>query len=80
MLPSDLYWRFGCPLVLLGRFCLTFHLPGHGVSIGSIATGWKVDNVMISNNTVTNSAIGLRIKTVYGATDASGKVSVFLPG
>jgi len=53
------------------EFSSNFCSGGHGISIGSIATGWTVSNVTISNNTVTNSSNGLRIKTVYGATDAS---------
>ncbi|KII91171.1 glycoside hydrolase family 28 protein [Plicaturopsis crispa FD-325 SS-3] len=44
---------------------------GHGISIGSIASGKTVSDVTISGNTVTDSANGLRIKTVYDATDAS---------
>nr|BAH29710.1 endopolygalacturonase 2 precursor [Agroathelia rolfsii] len=44
---------------------------GHGISIGSIAAGKTVSNVKVTGNTVSNSANGLRIKTIYGATDAS---------
>ncbi|KAL8293543.1 hypothetical protein RQP46_000244 [Phenoliferia psychrophenolica] len=44
---------------------------GHGISIGSIKTGKNVDGVKITDNTVTASANGLRIKTYVGATDAS---------
>ncbi|KAL8293516.1 hypothetical protein RQP46_000217 [Phenoliferia psychrophenolica] len=44
---------------------------GHGISIGSIKTGKNVNGVKISNNKVTASANGLRIKTYVGATDAS---------
>ncbi|ORY88348.1 endo-polygalacturonase PG1 [Leucosporidium creatinivorum] len=44
---------------------------GHGISIGSIKTGKNVKGVTISNNIVTNSQQGLRIKTYVGATDAS---------
>lgn len=44
---------------------------GHGISIGSISTGKDVSGVTISGNTVTSSTNGLRIKTTYGATDAS---------
>jgi polygalacturonase len=44
---------------------------GHGISIGSITTGKTVSDVTISGNTVSSSANGLRIKTTYGATDAS---------
>jgi polygalacturonase len=46
---------------------------GHGISIGSIATGKTVSDVKITGNTVSDSANGLRIKTIYGATDASGE-------
>jgi galacturan 1,4-alpha-galacturonidase len=45
--------------------------PGHGVSIGSVASGKVVSDVTISGNTITSSVNGLRIKTVYGATSAS---------
>ncbi|KAL7412664.1 glycoside hydrolase [Mrakia frigida] len=44
---------------------------GHGISIGSVATGKVISNVVISGNVVTNSDNGLRIKTVSGATGAS---------
>ncbi|KIM89422.1 glycoside hydrolase family 28 protein [Piloderma croceum F 1598] len=53
------------------QFSSNFCTGGHGVSIGSISSGKTVNDVTISNNTVTNSMYGLRIKTVYGATDAS---------
>lgn len=55
-------------------------LEGHGISIGSIATGKAVDTVTISSNTVTSSVNGLRIKTVYDATDASGMSLVKIRG
>jgi polygalacturonase len=51
-------------------------LQGHGISIGSIASGSKVSNIMISDNNVTDSMYGLRIKTIYGATDASGQSTI----
>jgi galacturan 1,4-alpha-galacturonidase len=44
---------------------------GHGVSIGSVASGQTVSDVTISDNKITSSANGLRIKTVYGATSAA---------
>nr|BAH14957.1 endopolygalacturonase 1 precursor [Agroathelia rolfsii] len=44
---------------------------GHGISIGSVKSDHNVESVTISGNTVTDSANGLRIKTVYGATDAA---------
>jgi polygalacturonase len=50
-------------------------LQGHGISIGSISSGSIVSDVTISNNTVTDSFYGLRIKTDEGATDASGQFS-----
>ncbi|KAJ3211239.1 hypothetical protein HDU82_006332 [Entophlyctis luteolus] len=46
---------------------------GHGISIGSVASGAVVDSITVSNCTVSNSANGVRIKTDYGAT--SGSVS-----
>lgn len=46
---------------------------GHGISIGSIASGKTVTDVTISGNTVTNSLYGLRIKVDSDAT--SGTVS-----
>lgn len=51
-------------------------LQGHGISIGSIASGSKVSNIMISDNNVTDSMYGLRIKTIYGATDASDQSTI----
>ncbi|GJE86370.1 glycoside hydrolase family 28 protein [Phanerochaete sordida] len=44
---------------------------GHGISIGSIASGATVNGVVISGNTVTNSDQALRIKTDSDATSAS---------
>ncbi|KAL7413131.1 glycoside hydrolase [Mrakia frigida] len=44
---------------------------GHGISIGSIASGKTVSGVTITGNTITNSDNGLRIKTIEGATGAS---------
>lgn len=41
---------------------------GHGISIGSIASGKTVSGVTISGNTVTNSMYGLRIKVDADAT------------
>jgi polygalacturonase len=35
---------------------------GHGISIGSIATGKTVSGVKIARNTITNGLYGLRIK------------------
>lgn len=46
---------------------------GHGISIGSIASGKTVSDVTISGNTVTNSMYGMRIKVDADAT--SGGVS-----
>jgi len=44
---------------------------GHGISIGSIATGKTVTDVTISGNTVTTSMYGMRIKVDSDATDAT---------
>lgn len=44
---------------------------GHGISIGSIASGKVVSTVKITGNTVVNSDNGLRIKTIYQATGGS---------
>ena len=46
---------------------------GHGISIGSISSGKTVSDVTISDNTVTKSMYGLRIKAQAAAT--SGSVS-----
>jgi len=59
------------------KFSSNYCSGGHGISIGSVASGHTVGNVTISNNIVTNSANGLRIKTVYGATDASATNIVY---
>lgn len=44
---------------------------GHGISIGSIATGKTVSGVTIARNTITNGLYGLRIKVDANATGAS---------
>ncbi|KAG8886460.1 hypothetical protein FRB98_001279 [Tulasnella sp. 332] len=44
---------------------------GHGISIGSIATGKTVSGVKIARNTITNGLYGLRIKVDADATSAS---------
>ncbi|KAE9404569.1 polygalacturonase [Gymnopus androsaceus JB14] len=44
---------------------------GHGISIGSIATGKSVTDVTISGNTVVESMYGMRIKVDSDATDAT---------
>nr|AAF68404.1 endopolygalacturonase [Chondrostereum purpureum] len=44
---------------------------GHGISVGSIATGKHVSSVTIKGNTVTNSMYGLRVKVQASATNAS---------
>jgi polygalacturonase len=46
---------------------------GHGISIGSIKSGSKVDGVDISDCTVKNSENGVRIKTWSGESGASVK-------
>ncbi|CAK5266656.1 unnamed protein product [Mycena citricolor] len=43
---------------------------GHGISIGSIATGKSVTNFQALRNTVTNSLYGIRIKVQASATNA----------
>ncbi|THW05491.1 putative endo-polygalacturonase [Aureobasidium pullulans] len=50
---------------------------GHGISIGSVGgrDDNDVANIVISGNTVTNSANGLRIKTVYDATGSVKNVT-----
>ncbi|KAF8918117.1 endopolygalacturonase 1 precursor [Mucidula mucida] len=57
----------GSNIVFSDNFCS----GGHGISIGSIASGKTVSGVTISGNTVVESTNGLRIKTVYEATDGS---------
>ncbi|QRW25501.1 polygalacturonase [Rhizoctonia solani] len=46
---------------------------GHGISIGSIASGSNVSNIRITGNTITNNVQALRIKTDANA--KSGSVS-----
>ncbi|KAI9322955.1 putative extracellular polygalacturonase [Zopfochytrium polystomum] len=41
---------------------------GHGISIGSIASGKTVDGVTVTSCSVSNSENGVRIKTISGAT------------
>ncbi|KAI9317803.1 polygalacturonase [Zopfochytrium polystomum] len=43
-------------------------IGGHGISIGSIASGKTVDGVNVSNCTISDSDNGVRIKTIYQAT------------
>ncbi|GAW00933.1 polygalacturonase [Lentinula edodes] len=57
----------GSNIVFENNFCS----GGHGISIGSIATGKTVSGVTISGNTVTESMYGMRIKVDSDATDAS---------
>ncbi|KAJ6601040.1 polygalacturonase [Mycena vulgaris] len=45
---------------------------GHGISIGSIATGKTVSNVKIARNTITNGLYGLRIKANATGASVSG--------
>ncbi|KAJ6601041.1 polygalacturonase [Mycena vulgaris] len=45
---------------------------GHGISIGSIATGKTVSNVKITGNTITNGLYGLRIKANATGASVSG--------
>ncbi|KAJ3210091.1 hypothetical protein HDU82_008792 [Entophlyctis luteolus] len=59
----------GSNIKFLNNYCS----GGHGISIGSVASGSVVDSITVSGCTVTNSANGVRIKTDYGAT--SGSVS-----
>nr|AAF68401.1 endopolygalacturonase [Chondrostereum purpureum] len=44
---------------------------GHGISVGSIASGKHVSGVAIKGNTVTNSMYGMRVKVKAAATSAS---------
>jgi polygalacturonase len=57
-------------IVFTGGYCS----GGHGLSIGSVGgrDDNTVKNVTISDSTVTNSANGVRIKTIY---EATGEVS-----
>ncbi|KAF9018465.1 glycoside hydrolase [Hymenopellis radicata] len=57
----------GSNILFSDNFCS----GGHGISIGSIATGKTVTGVTISGNTVVKSTNGLRIKTVFEATNGS---------
>ncbi|KAJ7617332.1 glycoside hydrolase [Roridomyces roridus] len=69
----------GTGITFTGNTCT----GGHGISIGSIASGVTVSNVQITGNTVTNSVNGLRIKTqaaasgstVSGVTYSNNKLS-----
>ncbi|KAJ3202481.1 hypothetical protein HDU82_007317 [Entophlyctis luteolus] len=46
-------------------------IGGHGISIGSVASGSVVDSVYVQGCTVSNSDNGVRVKTDYGATSGS---------
>ncbi|KAJ3110491.1 hypothetical protein HK100_003018 [Physocladia obscura] len=59
----------GSGINFLNNVCI----GGHGVSIGSVQSGAVVENIYINNVTISDSANGVRIKTVYEAT--SGSVS-----
>ncbi|KAJ3211240.1 hypothetical protein HDU82_006333 [Entophlyctis luteolus] len=59
----------GSDIKFLNNYCS----GGHGISIGSVASGAVVDTVTVSGCTVIDSENGVRIKTDYGAT--SGSVS-----
>ncbi|KAK7024713.1 glycoside hydrolase [Favolaschia claudopus] len=54
----------GTNIVFTGNTCS----GGHGISIGSVNSNTTVSGVQITGNTVTNSANGLRIKTIATAT------------
>ncbi|CDM27702.1 CAZyme family GH28 [Penicillium roqueforti] len=60
-------------IVFTGGYCS----GGHGLSIGSVGlrSDNTVKNVTISDSTVTNSANGVRVKTVYKATGAVSGVT-----
>ncbi|KAJ5963758.1 uncharacterized protein N7479_003634 [Penicillium vulpinum] len=60
-------------IVFTGGYCS----GGHGISIGSVGgrDDNDVKNVTISDSTVTNSANGVRIKTVSGATGSVADVT-----
>jgi galacturan 1,4-alpha-galacturonidase len=49
---------------------------GHGISIGSVASGSTVSNVHITGNTITNNVQALRIKTDANATRYVIKLNV----
>ncbi|CUA74723.1 polygalacturonase [Rhizoctonia solani] len=57
----------GSSIVFQRNYCS----GGHGISIGSIATGATVSGIQILNNQVVESDQGLRIKTDEDATNAS---------
>ncbi|KAJ5194125.1 Glycoside hydrolase family 28 [Penicillium cf. griseofulvum] len=60
-------------IVFTGGYCS----GGHGISIGSVGGRDNniVKNVTISDSTVTNSANGVRVKTVYKATGSVSDVT-----
>jgi galacturan 1,4-alpha-galacturonidase len=53
------------------RFLYSKCVGGHGISIGSIRSGSKVDGVTVSNCIVSDSENGVRIKTWDGESGAS---------
>jgi len=53
------------------HFTNNFCSGGHGVSVGSIKTGNKVDGVFVSNTKIVDSDNGVRIKVYNDATSAS---------
>lgn len=50
----------GSTIVIEDSTCI----GGHGISIGSIATGKTVSGVKIARNTITTGLYGLRIKVI----------------
>ncbi|THH00260.1 hypothetical protein EW026_g2254 [Hermanssonia centrifuga] len=57
----------GSNIVFQGNTCS----GGHGISIGSVASGATVSGIVISGNTIVNNDQALRIKTDSDATSAS---------
>ncbi|KAI9332866.1 glycosyl hydrolases family 28-domain-containing protein [Zopfochytrium polystomum] len=54
----------GGGITFTGNTCI----GGHGISIGSIASGKTVDGVTVSDCTIADSDNGVRIKTIFQAT------------
>ncbi|KAJ1551958.1 hypothetical protein HK405_013256 [Cladochytrium tenue] len=55
----------GSNIQFIGNTCV----GGHGISIGSIASDKTVDTVTVKDCVISDSQNGVRIKTVYDATD-----------
>jgi len=59
--------KYGSNIVIQNNTCY----GGHGISIGSVTSGYSASGIVISGNTIVNSDQALRIKTDATATGST---------